>query len=144
MSQDKIWLSSPHMGGNERKFVTEAFDTNWVAPLGPNVNGFEQDLAYYQGEDTHVAALSSGTAAIHLALIQCGVVAGDEVICQSFTFCGSINPIMYQGATPILVDSEPDTWNICPIHLEEAIKDRIAKGVKPKGNCCSTFIRYAI
>lgn len=132
MSQDKIWLSSPHMGGNERKFVTEAFDTNWVAPLGPNVNGFEQDLASYQGEDTHVAALSSGTAAIHLALIQCGVVAGDEVICQSFTFCGSINPIMYQGAKPILVDSEPDTWNICPIHLEEAIKDRIAKGVKPK------------
>ncbi|WP_339844622.1 DegT/DnrJ/EryC1/StrS family aminotransferase [uncultured Dokdonia sp.] len=132
MSQDKIWLSSPHMGGNERKFVTEAFDTNWVAPLGPNVNGFEQDLASYQGEDTHVAALSSGTAAIHLALIQCGVVAGDEVICQSFTFCGSINPIMYQGATPILVDSELDTWNICPIHLEEAIKDRIAKGVKPK------------
>lgn len=132
MSQDKIWLSSPHMGGNERKFVTEAFDTNWVAPLGPNVNGFEQDLASYQGEDTHVAALSSGTAAIHLALIQCGVVAGDEIICQSFTFCGSINPIMYQGATPILVDSEPDTWNICPIHLEEAIRDRIAKGVKPK------------
>ena len=132
MSQDKIWLSSPHMGGNERKFVTEAFDTNWVAPLGPNVNGFEQDLASYQGEDTHVAALSSGTAAIHLALIQCGVVAGDEVICQSFTFCGSINPIMYQGAKPILVDSELDTWNICPIHLEEAIKDRIAKGVKPK------------
>jgi dTDP-4-amino-4,6-dideoxygalactose transaminase len=132
MSQDKIWLSSPHMGGNERKFVTEAFDTNWVAPLGPNVNGFEQDLASYQGEDSHVAALSSGTAAIHLALIQCGVVAGDEVICQSFTFCGSINPIMYQGAKPILVDSELDTWNICPIHLEEAIKDRIAKGVKPK------------
>ena len=132
MNNSKIWLSSPHMGGSERDFVTEAFNTNWVAPLGPNVNGFEQDLASYQGEDTHVAALSSGTAAIHLALIQCGVVAGDEVICQSFTFCGSINPIMYQGAKPILVDSELDTWNICPIHLEEAIKDRIAKGVKPK------------
>lgn len=132
MSQDKIWLSSPHMGGSERDFVTEAFNTNWVAPLGPNVNGFEQDLTDYQGEDTHVAALSSGTAAIHLALIQCGVVAGDEVICQSFTFCGSINPIMYQGAKPILVDSERETWNICPIHLEEAIKDRIANGIKPK------------
>ena len=129
---DKIWLSSPHMGGNERKFVTEAFDTNWVAPLGPNVNGFEKDLSIYQGENTQVAALSSGTAAIHLALIQCGVTSGDEVICQSFTFCGSINPIMYQGATPILVDSEKDTWNICPIHLEEAIKDRITKGKKPK------------
>jgi len=120
------------MGGNERNFVTEAFDTNWVAPLGPNVNGFENDLKMYQNEDVEVAVLSSGTAAIHLALIQCGVVAGDEVICQSFTFCGSINPIMYQGATPILVDSEPETWNICPIHLEEAIKDRIAKGKKPK------------
>jgi len=132
MNKSKIWLSSPHMGGNERNFVTEAFDTNWVAPLGPNVNGFENDLKMYQNEDVEVAVLSSGTAAIHLALIQCGVVAGDEVICQSFTFCGSINPIMYQGATPILVDSEPETWNICPIHLEEAIKDRIAKGKKPK------------
>ncbi|WP_396596537.1 DegT/DnrJ/EryC1/StrS family aminotransferase [Dokdonia sp. R86516] len=132
MQNSKIWLSSPHMGGNERKFVTEAFDTNWVAPLGPNVNGFENDLKIYQNEDVEVAVLSSGTAAIHLALIQCGVVAGDEVICQSFTFCGSINPIMYQGATPILVDSEPETWNICPIHLEEAIEDRIANGKKPK------------
>lgn len=120
------------MGGNERNFVTEAFDTNWVAPLGPNVNGFENDLAAYQGENNYVAALSSGTAAIHLALIQCGVQAGDEVICQSFTFCGSVNPIMYQGATPILVDSESTTWNICPIHLETAIKDRIANGRKPK------------
>ena len=132
MTKSKIWLSSPHMGGNERAFVTEAFDTNWVAPLGPNVNGFESDLASYQGQETHVAALSSGTAAIHLALIQCGVKAGDEVICQSFTFCGSINPIMYQGATPVLVDSEIETWNICPVHLETAIKDRIALGKKPK------------
>jgi len=132
MSQDKIWLSSPHMGGSERKFVTEAFDTNWVAPLGPNVNGFEDDLVAYQDENVQVASLSSGTAAIHLALVQCGVVAGDEVICQSFTFCGSTNPIAYQGAVPILVDSEPETWNICPVHLEEAIKDRIALGKKPK------------
>lgn len=132
MNNSKIWLSSPHMGGNERNFVTEAFDTNWVAPLGPNVNGFEKDLEKYQGENTVVAALSSGTAAIHLALIQCGVTAGDEVICQSFTFCGSINPIMYQGAHPILVDSESDTWNMCPHHLEVAIKDRISKGKKPK------------
>lgn len=120
------------MGGRERAYVTEAFDTNWVAPLGPNVNGFESDLAGYQGENTQVAALSSGTAAIHLALIQCGVQAGDEVICQSFTFCGSINPIMYQGAKPILVDSEPRTWNLCPDHLEKAIKDRIKNGKKPK------------
>lgn len=132
MSQQKIWLSSPHMGGTERNFVTEAFDTNWVAPLGPNVNGFENDLQLYQGQDTHVAALSSGTAAIHLALIQCGVEAGDEVICQSFTFCGSINPIKYLGAKPVLVDSESTTWNMCPIHLEEAIKHRIKQGKKPK------------
>lgn len=132
MSNNKIWLSSPHMGGSERDYVKEAFDTNWIAPLGPNVNGFESDLELYQGNNAKVAVLSSGTAAIHLALIQCGVKAGDEVICQSFTFCGSINPIIYQGAQPILVDSEPDTWNICPKHLEEAIKDRILKGKKPK------------
>ena len=131
-SSNKIWLSSPHMGGTERNFVTEAFDTNWVAPLGPNVNGFENDLELYQGQDAHVAALSSGTAAIHLALIQCGVVAGDEVICQSFTFCGSVNPIKYLGAKPVLVDSESTTWNMCPIHLEEAIQDRIKQGKKPK------------
>jgi dTDP-4-amino-4,6-dideoxygalactose transaminase len=130
--QDKIWLSSPHMGGAERDFVTNAFDTNWVAPLGPNVNGFEEDLENYQGQDVHVAALSSGTAAIHLALIQAGVQASDEVICQSFTFCGSTNPIMYLGATPVLVDSEPDTWNMCPQALEKAIQDRIDKGKKPK------------
>jgi len=128
---NKIWLSSPHMGDNERKFVTEAFDTNWVAPLGPNVTGFENDLSTYLNT-IPVAALSSGTAAIHLALIRCGVSAGDEVICQSFTFCGSINPIMYLGAKPILIDSESDTWNMCPKYLEEAIKDRIEKGIKPK------------
>ncbi|AZQ44686.1 DegT/DnrJ/EryC1/StrS family aminotransferase [Nonlabens ponticola] len=120
------------MGGTERDFVNEAFDTNWVAPLGPNVNGFEKDLEAYQGQVTHVAALSSGTAAIHLALIQAGVGPGDEVLCQSFTFCGSSNPILYLGATPILVDSEPDTWNICPDALEQAYKDRVKQGKTPK------------
>jgi dTDP-4-amino-4,6-dideoxygalactose transaminase len=128
----KIWLSSPHMGGHEQEFVTKAFEENWIAPLGPNVNGFESDLQDYIGHGKQVAALSSGTAAIHLALVQLGVTAGDEVICQSFTFCGSANPILYQGATPIFVDSEPVTWNICPKALEEAIVDRMSKGKKPK------------
>ncbi|MFT3947239.1 MAG: aminotransferase class I/II-fold pyridoxal phosphate-dependent enzyme [Agriterribacter sp.] len=132
----KIWLSSPHMGGSERKFVTEAFDTNWVAPLGPNVNGLEKDIASFlvPGNDNsiHVAALSSGTAALHLALILLDVKAGDEVICQSMTFSASANPIAYQGATPVFVDSEKDTWNMSPGLLEKAIKDRIAKGKKPK------------
>ncbi len=132
MSKDKIWLSSPHMGGTERDFVKEAFDTNWVAPLGPNVNGFEKDLENYQGQNVHVAALSSGTAAIHLALIQAGVGPGDEVLCQSFTFCGTTNPILYLGATPIMVDSEPDTWNICPQSLKEAYQDRVRQGKTPK------------
>lgn len=132
----KIWLSSPHMGGNERTFVNEAFDTNWVAPLGPNVNGLEKDIARFllpQNENgIHVAALSSGTAAIHLGLILLGVKAGDEVICQSMTFSASANPIAYQGATPVFIDSETDTWNMSPEFLEKAIKDRIAKGKKPK------------
>jgi dTDP-4-amino-4,6-dideoxygalactose transaminase len=128
----KIYLSSPHMGGTERKYVTDAFDTNWVAPLGPNVDGFESDLEDYLKEDVHVATLSSGTAAIHLALIILGVNRGDEVICQSMTFSASANPIVYQGATPIFIDSEKDTWNMCPYHLEEAIKDRISKGKKPR------------
>jgi dTDP-4-amino-4,6-dideoxygalactose transaminase len=132
MSLDKIWLSSPHMGGTERNYVTEAFDTNWVAPLGPNVTGFENDLEAYQAENIHVAALSSGTAAIHLALVQAGVGPGDEVICQSFTFCGTTNPVQYLGATPIMVDSEEQTWNMCPEALKEAVEDRIAKGKKPK------------
>jgi dTDP-4-amino-4,6-dideoxygalactose transaminase len=132
MNNSKIWLSSPHMGGNEQLFVNEAFATNWVAPLGPNVTGFEEDLASYIGQNSHVAALSSGTAAIHLGLILLGVKAGDEVICQSFTFSASANPIMYQGATPIFIDSETETWNICPIALEEAIVDRISKDKKPK------------
>ena len=132
MSESKIYLSSPHMGGTEQSFVKEAFDTNWIAPLGPNVVGFEKDLESYLGNGNHVAALSSGTAALHLALILLGVGKGDEVICQSMTFSASANPIVYQGATPIFVDSEPETWNICPNHLEEAINDRIAKGKKPK------------
>lgn len=130
--QEKIWLSSPHMSGEEQKYVKEAFDTNWVAPLGPNVNGFEKDLEHYLKNDVHVAALSTGTAAIHLGLILLGVEAGDEVICQSMTFSASANPILYQGAIPVFVDSEEETWNICPIALEEAIQDRIAKGKKPK------------
>lgn len=130
--ENKIWLSSPHMGGTEQKYIQEAFDTNWVAPLGPNVTGFEKDLEDYLKSDVKVAALSSGTAALHLALIQIGVSHGDEVICQSFTFSASANPIVYQGATPIFVDSEIDTWNICPKALEEAILDRIRRGKKPK------------
>ncbi|MEZ4881274.1 MAG: aminotransferase class I/II-fold pyridoxal phosphate-dependent enzyme [Flavobacteriaceae bacterium] len=132
MSHSKIYLSSPHMGGTEQNYVNEAFETNWIAPLGPNVEGFEKDLENYLGSGSHVAALSSGTAALHLALILLGVGKGDEVICQSMTFSASANPIVYQGATPIFVDSEPETWNICPNHLEIAIKDRIAKGKKPK------------
>lgn len=129
---DKIWLSSPHMGGNELKYIHQAFDENWVAPLGPNVNEFERSLERFLNADIKIAALSAGTAALHLALIECGVVYGDEVICQSMTFSASANPIAYQGAVPVFVDSESDTWNICPIALEEAIKDRMAKGKKPK------------
>lgn len=128
----KIWLSSPHMGGTELKYIHEAFDANWVAPLGPNVNGFEEDLSTFLNQEVYVAALSAGTAALHLALIECGVSHGDEVICQSMTFSASANPIAYQGATPVFVDSEKDTWNICPVALEEAIQDRIAKGKTPK------------
>ena len=129
---NKIWLSSPHMGGGEFSYVKNAFDTNWIAPLGPNVDGFENDLASYLGNDTHVAALSSGTAALHLALIILGVQAGDEVLCQSMTFSASANPIVYQGATPIFIDSEEETWNMSPEYLELAIKDRMASGKKPK------------
>ncbi|MBS1549855.1 MAG: aminotransferase class I/II-fold pyridoxal phosphate-dependent enzyme [Bacteroidetes bacterium] len=129
---NKIWLSSPHMGGNELKYIHEAFDENWVAPLGPNVNGFEGDLENFLHTNFKVAALSAGTAALHLALIQCGVQNGDEVICQSMTFSASANPIAYLGATPVFIDSEKDTWNMCPIALEEAIQDRIAKGKTPK------------
>lgn len=128
----KIWLSSPHMGGTEEKYVKEAFDTNWIAPLGPNVTAFEESLELYLQNDVHVACLSSGTAAIQLALIQLNVGSGDEVLCQSFTFCGTTNPIAYVGAKPVFVDSENDTWNICPDQLELAILDRLKKGKKPK------------
>lgn len=129
---EKIWLSSPHLGGTEQKYIQEAFETNWVAPLGPNVNGFESDLENFLSNKVHVAALSSGTAALHLGLILLGVQQGDEVLCQSMTFSATVNPIVYLGATPIFIDSELDTWNMCPIALEEAIQDRIAKGKKPK------------
>ena len=129
----KIWLSLAHMSGREQDFIKEAFDTNWVVPLGPNVDGFEKDLEGFVGHDRHVVALSAGTAALHLGLIQLGVGPGDEVICQSFTFAASANPIAYQHATPIYIDSEMDTWNMDPALLEEAIKDRLAKtGKLPK------------
>ncbi len=130
--KSKIWLSSPHMGGSEEQFVKEAFDTNWIAPLGPNVNGFEHDLELFLDHDCHVAALSSGTAALHLGLVLLGVKAGDEVLCQSMTFSATANPITYIGAKPVFVDSEKDTWNISPALLEAAIIDRVAKGKKPK------------
>ena len=130
--KEKIWLSSPHMGGTEQNFVQEAFDANWIAPLGPNVNGFEQDLENYIEENSKVACLASGTSAIHLALILAGVKRGDDVLCQSFTFSASANPIAYQGANPIFIDSEKETWNMCPVALENAIKDRIANSKKPK------------
>ncbi|UTA68415.1 DegT/DnrJ/EryC1/StrS aminotransferase family protein [Emticicia sp. 21SJ11W-3] len=127
----KIWLSSPHMGDKEIEFVTEAFESNWIAPLGPNVNGFEQDICNYTGI-AHTAALSSGTAAIHLALILLNVGNGDEVLCSSFTFSATCNPIVYQGATPVFIDSEELTWNMDPEALETAIKNRLAMGKKPK------------
>ncbi len=127
----RIYLSPPHLSGAERTFVTEAFDSNWVAPLGPNVNGFEGDLAAYTGA-AHAAALSSGTAALHLALILLGVGPGDEVVCSSFTFSASANPIVYQGAVPIFVDSEADTWNMDPAALEAALRDRQRLGKVPK------------
>ena len=131
--QERIWLSLAQMGGGEQKYIQEAFDTNWVVPLGPNVNGFENDIAKFLGEDCYVVALSAGTAAIHLGLVQLGIEAGDEVICQSFTFAASANPIKYLGANPIFVDSEEDTWNISPEWLEKAILDRKAKtGKLPK------------
>lgn len=129
----RIYLCLAHMSGKEQAFIQEAFDTNWVVPLGPNVNGFERDLEEFVKEDKKVVALSAGTAAVHLALIACGVKPGDEVICQSFTFCASCHPIVYLGATPVLVDSEPETWNMDPVLLEKAILDRIEKtGKKPK------------
>ena len=128
---ERIYLSSPHMGGGELKYIQEAFDQNWIAPLGPNVDNFEKELCAYSGAE-HCAVLSSGTAAIHLALIILGIKQGDNVICSSFTFSASANPIVYQGANPIFIDSEADTWNMDPVLLEEAITDQIKKGNKPK------------
>lgn len=128
----KIWLSSPHMGTSEEKYVKEAFDSNWVAPLGPNVTQFEQAISEYIGSNIQAAALSSGTAAIHLALEILGVSHGDEVLCQSFTFSASANPICYMGAHPVFVDSESSTWNLDPELLEQAIRRRLEVGKKPK------------
>ena len=133
--KDRIYLCLAHMSeaGLEQKYIQEAFDTNWVVPLGPNVNGFEKDLEEFVGQNKRVVALSAGTAAVHLALLNCGVGPGDEVCVQSFTFCASSHPITYLGATPVFIDSEKATWNMDPELLEEAIKDRIAKtGKKPK------------
>jgi dTDP-4-amino-4,6-dideoxygalactose transaminase len=130
--KEKIWLSSPHMGGAEIKYIQEAFDTNWISPVGPHIAAFEEALCQYN-HTSHCAALTSGTAAIHLALIILGVSRGDEVLCSSFTFSGTCNPIAYTGATPVFIDSEADTWNIDPDLLEEAIEDRMRKtGKKPK------------
>lgn len=133
MNKKRIYLCLAHMSGNEMKYIQEAFDTNWVVPLGPNVNGFEADLKAFAGENKEVVALSAGTAAVHLALLACGVKSGDEVLVQTFTFCASSHPVTYLGATPVFVDSEPDTWNMDPQLLETAIKDRMEKtGRKPK------------
>ena len=137
--RNRIYLCLAHMSGREQEFIKEAFDTNWVVPLGPNVNGFEKDLEEFVNGaapaalSKRVVALSSGTAAVHLGLIGCGVGSGDEVLVQSFTFCASSHPITYLGGQPVFVDSEPDTWNMDPDLLEEAIKDRIAEtGRTPK------------
>jgi dTDP-4-amino-4,6-dideoxygalactose transaminase len=130
--KSKIWLSSPHMGGGEMKYIQQAFDENWISPLGPNVNGFESDLEMFLNDGVHIAALMSGTSAIHIALMLLKVKPGDDVICQSLTFSASANPIMYLGANPVFIDSELDTWNLCPIALEEAIVDGISRNNKPK------------
>ena len=149
MKRERIYLCLAHMSGKEQDFIKEAFDTNWVVPLGPNVNAFEKSLRDFligsgeqaiengklrvENEGKQVVALSAGTAALHLGLILLGVQPGDEVICQSFTFCASANPVTYQGATAVFVDSEEETWNMSPVLLERAIQDRIAKtGRKPK------------
>ena len=133
MERKRVYLCLAHMSGNEMAYIKEAFDTNWVVPLGPNVNGFEKDLEQFVGEGKRVVALCSGTSAVHLSLIACGVGEGDEVMVQSFTFCASSNPVKYLGATPVFVDSERDKWNMDPQLLDEAIADRVAKtGRKPK------------
>ncbi|NQV78289.1 MAG: aminotransferase class I/II-fold pyridoxal phosphate-dependent enzyme, partial [Lutibacter sp.] len=136
MNKNKIWLSSPHMGGTEQNYVNEAFGTNWVAPLGPNVNGFEQDISSYIGINNqfHIAVLTSGTAAIHLALRMLNVDKDDVVMVQSFTFCGTTNPVSYQGAELVFIDSELDTWNMCPLALKDALeqyKNRSVKAIMP-------------
>jgi dTDP-4-amino-4,6-dideoxygalactose transaminase len=134
MSKTKIWLSSPHLGGSELKYVNEAFETNWIAPLGPNVNGFEQDISNYFGNPTQIqtAVLTSGTAALHLALRLLNVGKDDIVLVQSFTFCGTTNPVTYQGAELVFIDSELDTWNMCPIALQEALeKYKSVKAIMP-------------
>uniref|UniRef100_UPI0040474381 DegT/DnrJ/EryC1/StrS family aminotransferase n=1 Tax=Algoriphagus sp. TaxID=1872435 RepID=UPI0040474381 len=132
MDKAKIWLSSPHMGGKEQKYINEAFETNWIAPLGPNVNGFENDLSTYLSDrfELHTAALTSGTAALHLALKMLKVSAGDVIIVQSFTFCGTTNPVSYLGAEIIFIDSELDTWNMCPIALQDALEENKHKSIK--------------
>ncbi|MEO6176108.1 MAG: aminotransferase class I/II-fold pyridoxal phosphate-dependent enzyme [Flavobacterium circumlabens] len=132
MTDKRIFLSLPQLSGEEQKYIQKALDDNWITSGGPNVNDFENDLQEFLQDDVSVAALNSGTSAIHLALILLGIKAEDEVICQSMTFSASANPILYQKATPVFIDSEAETWNICPETLEIAIKDRIAKGKKPK------------
>ena len=132
MNRTRIFLSLSQQSGFEQQYIQEALATHWITTGGPNVDAFEKDLENYLGNQAHVGALSSGTAAIHLGLILLGVQAGDEVLCQSMTFSASANPILYLGATPVFIDSETETWNLCPLALEEAIKDRIAKGNKPK------------
>ena len=128
----RIWLSSPHMSGYEDEFIKKAFESNWIAPMGPNVEGFEKDLEKYLGHGSNVVTLNTGTAAIHLALVLLNIGKGDEVICQTKTFVASVNPVSYVGAIPVFVDSEDETWNMCPMLLEKAINERINKGKKPK------------
>lgn len=130
--QTKIWLSSPHLSGNEMKYIQDAFDKNWITSIGDNIDGFESDIQKALNTSNLIVALNSCTSVLHLALIMLGVKQNDEVITQTLTFCGSTNPIVYCGATPVFIDSEKDTWNLCPIALEEAIQDRIAKGKTPK------------
>ncbi|WP_394675208.1 DegT/DnrJ/EryC1/StrS family aminotransferase [uncultured Chryseobacterium sp.] len=130
--KDKIWLSPPHLSGREMSFIEDAIERNWITSIGQNIDEFEYSLAQYMEVDNHVVALNSATSAIHLALVMLGTGSEDEIITSSFSFVASANPIVYCGATPIFIDSEKDTWNMCPVALEEAVKDRISKGKKPK------------
>lgn len=132
MNQKKILLSPPHMGGTEQAYIAQAFQDNWIAPVGPHIDLFENRLANYLDKNLHVAALQSGTAAIHLGLQLLGVKQNDEVLCQSLTFIASINPVLYLGAKPVFIGSEKDTWNMCPVALEEAIQNRLKNGIQPK------------